>query len=74
MLTVAYGHGAKRLAELFHAMRKTVSQATVPKICLIHILDGPSIRADDPVVCGAVRKSNPCVYKSFTLCVTYACR
>ena len=53
MLTAAYGHGAKRLAELSHAMRTT--DTSVDSGYQLLIVDGTSTVADDPVVCGAWR-------------------
>ena len=51
LLTAAYGHGAKRLAELSHAMR--TKPIPVDSGYQLLTVDGTSTVADDPVVCGA---------------------
>ena len=50
LLTAAYSHGVKRLAELSHAMRTT--DTGVDSGYQLLMLDRTSTGVDDPVVCG----------------------
>ena len=53
LLTAAYGHGAKRLGELSHAMRK-INNGRLWRPAA-RMLDSTSTGAEDPVVFNAVR-------------------